>query len=95
MPELVETLRENLQQRLVALCPFVDECKRQCTPADQTNCWSVHTEEIIKALASLPLYVKAEDKRLPDWEKYTFKQMKKWGYLNVIPLSEVLKEVKK
>lgn len=43
---MTKQLRELILEKLVALCPFVDDCKRQCTPADQENCWGVHSNEI-------------------------------------------------
>ena len=46
----METLREQIEGKLVALCPFVDDCKRQCTPADQTNCWGVHSSQIVNII---------------------------------------------
>ena len=43
---MTEQLRELIIKKLVDLCPFVDDCKKQCTPADQENCWGVHANQI-------------------------------------------------
>ena len=40
-------LRERIKLELIARCPFVDKCERQCTPTDQEDCYGQHADAII------------------------------------------------
>ena len=44
------SLRYKVEKILVDECPFVDNCKRQCTPTAQETCWDKHLDQILTAV---------------------------------------------
>ena len=50
LPKPPEGLREAIQKILVDECPFVDNCKRQCTPTAQETCWDKHTNRLLSLI---------------------------------------------
>ena len=49
----MEELRERIKIELIAKCPFVDNCERQCTPTDQEVCYGEHADAIVARVKEL------------------------------------------
>lgn len=78
-------LREQIIKELTSLCPFVDECYKQCTPADQENCWGVPANLIIHVVEK-----QEQEAIAPHWQSKPDKAGW-WWMSNLLGEPEILK----
>jgi len=76
----MDELREWIKIELIAKCPFVDKCERQCTPTDQEDCYGEHADAIVSRIKEFGYLSPEEARELLDC--YANESMRRYNKIN-------------